>query len=84
MNNVEKAFTLRLYCPRKQLVKRGIGSAFPSLIVARRLTRVFDHHIRVHGAAFARRLAAGIEPLCRKPSYCLGGSAASGASSPWM
>jgi hypothetical protein len=33
MNNVEKAFTLRLYCPRKQVVKRTIDDAFPALIV---------------------------------------------------
>jgi hypothetical protein len=34
MNNVEKAFTHRLYCPRKQLVKQAIGAAFPAVIVA--------------------------------------------------
>jgi hypothetical protein len=34
MNNVEKAFTLRLYCPPKQVVKRAIGGAFPAAIVA--------------------------------------------------
>jgi hypothetical protein len=31
MNNVEKAFTYRLYCPRKQVVKRSVGRAFRSL-----------------------------------------------------
>src|SRR5271156_5022519 len=35
MNNTEKAFTLRLYFPRKQVVKRAIAGAFPALSVAR-------------------------------------------------
>jgi hypothetical protein len=34
MNNIEKAFTLRLYFPRKQVVKRAIAAAFPAAIVA--------------------------------------------------
>jgi hypothetical protein len=34
MNNVEKAFTHRLYCPRNQLVKQAIDAAFPAVIVA--------------------------------------------------
>jgi hypothetical protein len=33
MNKVEKAFTYRLYCPRKWLVKRTIDRAFPVSIV---------------------------------------------------
>ena len=33
MNNVEKAFTYRLYCPRKLVVKRAINAGFPPLIV---------------------------------------------------
>jgi hypothetical protein len=36
MNNVEKAFTYRLYCPRKQVVKRAVGRVFPAACVAQR------------------------------------------------
>ncbi len=36
MNNVEKAFTYRLYCPRKQVVKRAVNGAFPVSIMTRR------------------------------------------------
>jgi hypothetical protein len=33
MIKVEKAFTYRLYCPRKQVVKRAVEAAFLSVIV---------------------------------------------------
>jgi hypothetical protein len=35
MNDVEKAFTYRLYCPRKLVVKRAVDAAFRSAIVTR-------------------------------------------------
>jgi hypothetical protein len=35
MSTVEKAFTHRLYCPRKQIVKRAVGAAFPSVNITR-------------------------------------------------
>jgi hypothetical protein len=33
MDDVEKAFTYRLYCPRKELVKRAVAAAFLPAIV---------------------------------------------------
>jgi len=38
MNNVEKAFTYRLYCPRKRVVKRAVDGAFLPMIVTQQLS----------------------------------------------
>jgi hypothetical protein len=46
MNNVEKAFTLRLYCPRKQVVKQAIAEAFPALLLAPRYLCVKIEQLR--------------------------------------
>jgi hypothetical protein len=65
MNNVEKAFTYRLYCPRKQVVKRSVA----------RFGRC-----ELRNDLILRESALGN----RGASYCLGGSAGSGACSLWM
>ncbi len=36
MHSIEKAFTYRLYCPRKQVVKRAARSAFLFVIITAR------------------------------------------------
>jgi hypothetical protein len=82
MNEIEKAFTHRLYCPRKQLVKQAIATAFPGAIVAQQLSCTLgDSHLPVP-RAMCERSSIEIPAFRQELSYCLGASAASCACSP--
>ena len=82
MNNVEKAFTHRLYCPRKRLVKQAIDAAFPGAIVAQQSTYIPSGAHSPVRRCMCNRNSLELEPIRRELSYGLGASAPSGACSP--